>query len=160
VKDANLASALRSQSPIPKVKMSTQDLPTPHLEPDRSASNEEPLDEKPQYEEVTTFSDPLPLSKDGTNVYASSISDVESIALRKNPFLDADVATHWSTIYEKSRYECRHVFDPAFTWTDEEERKLVRRLDWRVCFWAVSLVTSQTNRSLMSLVYHVFRSPS
>jgi hypothetical protein len=140
--------------------MSTQDLAAPHPAPDRSASSEEPLEEKPQYEEVTTFGDPIPLPKDGANAYASSISDVESVALRKNPFLDPDVAAHWSTVYEKSRYECRHVFDPDFTWTDDEERKLVRRLDWRVCFWAVSLLMSQTNRSLTSIVYHVFRSPS
>ncbi|KAK6580988.1 hypothetical protein PZA11_006476 [Diplocarpon coronariae] len=60
----------------------------------------------------------------------------EGGAYRKNPFLNPDVAEHWATVYEESQYECRAEFDPTFTWTDEEERKLVRRLDGRVCFWA------------------------
>lgn len=56
----------------------------------------------------------------------------------KNPFSDPAVAAHWRDVYEKSRYECRHVFDPEMTWTEEEEKKLVRKIDWRVCLWAVS----------------------
>lgn len=55
----------------------------------------------------------------------------------KNPFLDPDVAEHWSMVYEKAQYECRHVFDPLLTWTPEEEKALVRKLDWRICLWAV-----------------------
>lgn len=55
----------------------------------------------------------------------------------KNPFLDPDVAAHWSRTYEASTYECRHRFDPSLTWTEEEEKKLIRKLDWRVCLWAV-----------------------
>ncbi|CAG8359404.1 unnamed protein product [Penicillium salamii] len=56
---------------------------------------------------------------------------------QKNPFLDPDVAEYWRTVYEKAQYECRHVFDPALTWPEEEERRLVRKLDWRICLWAV-----------------------
>ena len=92
-------------------------------------------DEKILYEETTTFSDPVP--KPATDNSAISDSDEDGEAFRKNPFLDPDVAEHWSNVYEKSRYECRAQFDPAFTWTEEEERALVRRLDWRVCLWAV-----------------------
>ena len=55
----------------------------------------------------------------------------------KNPFRDSVVAQKWFDAYEKSQYECRHVFDPELTWTDEEERRLVRKIDWRVCLWAV-----------------------
>ncbi|ERS99649.1 uncharacterized protein SPSK_08788 [Sporothrix schenckii 1099-18] len=54
----------------------------------------------------------------------------------KNPFLDPEVAAYWRSVYEKAKYECRHVFDPTFTWSDEEERRLVRKLDWHVCLWA------------------------
>ncbi|KAE9366618.1 MFS general substrate transporter [Stipitochalara longipes BDJ] len=91
------------------------------------------VNEKILYEETTTFSDPLPkVESFGT----TSESDEDGEAFRKNPFLDPDVAEHWSIVYEKSRYECRSEFDPAFTWTEEEEKKLVRRLDWRVCLWA------------------------
>lgn len=56
---------------------------------------------------------------------------------KKNPFRDPAVAQHWSEVYEKSQYECRHVFDPSLSWSEEEERRLVRKLDWRICLWAV-----------------------
>lgn len=93
-------------------------------------------DDKPRVESPT-----LDDAKDkgGVDVYAHSISDADSVALEQNPFLDPDVASHWTTVYEKSQYECRHVFDPTFTWTPEEEKRLVRKLDWRVTLWAVSV---------------------
>ncbi|KAJ5166991.1 uncharacterized protein N7482_005772 [Penicillium canariense] len=53
-----------------------------------------------------------------------------------NPFLDPDVAEYWREVYEKAQYECRHVFDPKLTWSPEEEKRLVRKLDWRICLWA------------------------
>lgn len=95
------------------------------------------VDKKIHYDELTAFGDPVP--KDRDFAAASSFgSDEEGEALEKNPFLDPDVAEHWSTVYEKSQYECRHVFDPTMTWTEEEEKKLVVKLDWHVCLWAVS----------------------
>ncbi|KAH7379777.1 major facilitator superfamily transporter-like protein [Cadophora sp. MPI-SDFR-AT-0126] len=95
--------------------------------------------ESVHYDEATAFSDPIPPTKDDTYIgsgSASTNSDENGDELKKNPFLDPDVAEHWATVYEKSQYECRAEFDPTFTWTEEEERKLVRRLDWRVCLWA------------------------
>lgn len=59
----------------------------------------------------------------------------------RNPFADPEVAAYYATLYEKSQYECRHVFDPTLEWTPAEERKLVRKLDWHVCLWAVSLLS-------------------
>lgn len=53
-----------------------------------------------------------------------------------NPFLDEATAAHWRQVYEESQYECRHVFDPHLTWTQEEEKRIIRKLDWRVCLWA------------------------
>lgn len=53
-----------------------------------------------------------------------------------NPFLDEATAEYWRQVYEESQYECRHVFDPHLTWTQEEEKRLIRKLDWRVCLWA------------------------
>lgn len=60
----------------------------------------------------------------------------ESTAFKTNPFLDPDVADHYRALYSASQYECRAVFDPLLTWTSEEERRIVRKLDWRVSLWA------------------------
>lgn len=57
-----------------------------------------------------------------------------------NPFEDPVVAARWKGVYEKAEYEARHVFDENLTWSKEEERKLVRKLDWHVCLWAVCAV--------------------
>ena len=32
-------------------------------------------------------------------------------------------------------YEGRHRYDPKASWTSEEEKRLVRHLDWRICSW-------------------------
>ncbi|ORY66581.1 putative MFS transporter [Pseudomassariella vexata] len=53
-----------------------------------------------------------------------------------NPFENPDHAEHWRQLYEDAQYECRHVFDAALTWTQDEEKRIVRKLDWRVCLWA------------------------
>lgn len=55
-----------------------------------------------------------------------------------NPFSDPETAAYYSSLYEKAQYECRHVFDPNLEWSREEEKKLIQKLDWRVCLWAVS----------------------
>jgi hypothetical protein len=139
--------------------MAVPDLPKGQPNSDHATLREN-LDDKPQYEETTTFGDPVPILKDQPHVYASSVSDEESAALEDNPFLDPDVATHWTTVYEKSQYECRHVFDPTFNWTKEEEKKLIRRLDWHVCFWAVSILVVTDLYYTDILVRYVLRSPS
>ncbi|KAL6796203.1 major facilitator superfamily domain-containing protein [Trichoderma sp. SZMC 28013] len=82
-----------------------------------------------------------------SSIHDSSSSDTERLrqhtgseengySEEKNPFRDPAVAQHWTEVYEKSQYECRHVFDPSLSWTEEEERRLIRKLDWRVCLWA------------------------
>ncbi|KAG5360684.1 putative transporter [Yarrowia sp. B02] len=53
-----------------------------------------------------------------------------------NIFSDPDVAEHFSKLYEDAQYENRHLFDPEFEWTQQEEKKLVRKLDWYVTTWA------------------------
>lgn len=89
-------------------------------------------------------SDPPP--KYDTFVSTPTESDDENTTFseRKNPFQNPEVAEHWRLTYEKSQYECRHVFDPSLTWSEEEEKRLIRKLDWRICLWAVriSLIVS------------------
>nr|OQO26663.1 hypothetical protein B0A51_04140 [Rachicladosporium sp. CCFEE 5018] len=67
-----------------------------------------------------------------------SLSSSESLASfdEKNPFSDPKIAAHWRQVYKDSQYESRSAFDPEFQWTAAEEKKLVRKLDWRVCLFA------------------------
>ncbi|GLA41939.1 hypothetical protein AnigIFM63309_010261 [Aspergillus niger] len=73
--------------------------------------------------------------KDKAQVHTRPYEDATDETL-DNPFADPDVAERYALIYEKAQYECRHIFDPTLTWTAEEEKALVRKLDWRVCLWA------------------------
>ncbi|KAK7981313.1 allantoate permease [Apiospora saccharicola] len=66
----------------------------------------------------------------------SEAADEERHRVPNNPFRDAVAAAHWKQTYEDSQYECRHVFDPTATWTAQEERDVIRKVDWRVCLWA------------------------
>ncbi|CEI65486.1 putative transporter [Fusarium venenatum] len=54
----------------------------------------------------------------------------------EHPFSDPDIADRWRKVYEKAEYENRHRFDPSFTWTESEEKKLIRKIDFRICLWA------------------------
>jgi hypothetical protein len=56
--------------------------------------------------------------------------------LKANPFLDPVVAETYRQIYNEAGYECREAFDPDLQWTQEEEKKLKRKLDLHVAFWA------------------------
>ncbi|RFU28872.1 hypothetical protein B7463_g7465, partial [Scytalidium lignicola] len=56
---------------------------------------------------------------------------------QKNPFSDRKVADYYASVYEKSQYECRHEFDPSLEWTEKEEKRVVRKIDLRVCTWAM-----------------------
>ena len=98
---------------------------------------QEKLNEDLQFDKGTTV-DAVPRPAKGAVVSVASDSDEDGDVFKKNPFLDPDVAEHWAAVYEKEKYECRHIFDPTLTWTEEEEKNLVRRLDGRVCLWAVS----------------------
>ncbi|KAL4919518.1 major facilitator superfamily domain-containing protein [Aspergillus aurantiobrunneus] len=51
-------------------------------------------------------------------------------------------------------YEGLHRWDPYFDWTEEEERRIVRKIDWRVCtfacvtFFALQLDRGNINQAL------------
>lgn len=74
---------------------------------------------------------------DSPSASEDSGSEEEFEDLAKNPFLDPDVASHWKQVYEEAQYESRHVFDATLTWSEEEEKRIIRKLDWRICTWAV-----------------------
>ncbi|KAJ4315411.1 hypothetical protein N0V94_005980 [Neodidymelliopsis sp. IMI 364377] len=59
-----------------------------------------------------------------------------------HPFSDRVTAQYWREVYEKAEYEGLHRFDPDYTWTAEEERKLVRKLDFRITLWAWMMFVS------------------
>ena len=46
-------------------------------------------------------------------------------------FNDPEVEKYWSNVYEKATYEGRHRFDPSFTWSAKEERRLRRKVSRR-----------------------------
>jgi hypothetical protein len=66
------------------------------------------------------------ITKDGIVI---STQDNDA-SLSTNIFADPEVKAYYVGVYEKAQYECRHVFDADITWSKEEERKLVRKLDW------------------------------
>lgn len=70
------------------------------------------------------------VTKDGVVV---STEDSDH-SLSTNVFQDPEVRAYYVGVYEKAQYECRHVFDADLTWTKDEEKKIVRKLDWRGMF--------------------------
>lgn len=92
----------------------------------------------------------LPSPKDKAQVHTRPYEDATDATLDNNPFADPEVAERYALIYEKAQYECRHVFDPTLTWTAEEEKALVRKLDWRVCLWAVGQGDSALLESMLT----------
>ncbi|KAF2792668.1 MFS general substrate transporter [Melanomma pulvis-pyrius CBS 109.77] len=67
------------------------------------------------------------ISTDSTDSHGSTDTHV---------FSDPVTADHWRKVYEAAHYEGRHRFDPSFTWTAAEEKRLVRKLDLRITLWA------------------------
>jgi hypothetical protein len=74
---------------------------------------------------------------DSARSLTDSLSSENDAILKTNPFSDPRVAAHWQQVYDESGYECRHAFDPTLEWTEEEEKRVIRKVDWRVCLWAV-----------------------
>lgn len=102
-----------------------------------------PTDEKKPSSYGTVIPPALSPSPDtkNPNFSSSSSSDLsessEYADLTRNPFLDPVVAAHWRKVYEEADYECRAVFDPSVTWTEEEEKAIIRKIDFRACAWAI-----------------------
>jgi len=71
----------------------------------------------------------------------SSIEDIDGDygSYGNHIFSDPKVAEYWRHVYEKATYEGRHRFDPTFTWSAAEEKRLKRK----ACF----TITSQLSES-------------
>jgi hypothetical protein len=67
------------------------------------------------------------ITKDGVVVLAK---DSEKDPFTRNIFSDPEIVAYYRAVYEKAKYECRHIFDPQFTWESDEEKRLIRKLDW------------------------------
>ncbi|GAC96449.1 hypothetical protein PHSY_004029 [Pseudozyma hubeiensis SY62] len=80
----------------------------------------------------------------------SSISPLS----RNHVFQDEKVAEHWRQLYDSTKYENRHRFDPSFEWTAEEEKKVVRKVDFRILAWSwvmfmsLDLIRKNINRAI------------
>mgnify|MGYP003362174085 CR=1 FL=1 len=84
------------------------------------------------------------LIDDDKIAYDLEISQIpsESNSIDKHIFTDPTVADYYRSLYEKSKYECRHLFDPSFSWTKGEERAVVRKNDWNVTLLTFIMFTA------------------
>lgn len=89
--------------------------------------------------------------RDATSEGLSVERSISEDHFARNPFADTEVAAHYTLLYEKSQYECRHVVDATLDWSQKEEKKLVRNLDWHVCTWAcIMFFALQVDRGNLS----------
>lgn len=79
----------------------------------------------------------------GSNHRYDTESDVvsEKSLSSSHIFQDPEVLAYYRDLYERSNYECKDHFDPELTWTPEEEKKITRKNDWYVVFWAYVMFT-------------------
>jgi hypothetical protein len=62
------------------------------------------------------------------NSGSSAASTNSHGSTEEHVFSNPQTAEHWRGVYEAAHYEGRHRFDPSFTWTAAEEKKLVRKV--------------------------------
>ncbi|CAM9019987.1 hypothetical protein WICANDRAFT_33270 [Wickerhamomyces anomalus NRRL Y-366-8] len=94
----------------------------------------------------SNFSTRNTLSKNETHHHTHEYSHDEiswdSESQLEHVFKDPAVAKYYKKVYESTNYECKEYFDPDYTWTAKEEKKLVWKLDWYVTFWAYIMFTA------------------
>lgn len=84
--------------------------------------------------EHTTFT----IDPDSKIVSEYPSSDDVSKKVKKAEYNDRDAFVGGGSLeaYEPiATYEGRHRYDPKAQWAEEEEKKLVRKLDYRICSW-------------------------
>lgn len=94
----------------------------------------------------SNFSTRNTLSKNETHHHTLEYShdeiSLDSESQLEHVFKDPAVAKYYKKVYESTNYECKDYFDPDYTWTAKEEKKLVWKLDWYVTFWAYIMFTA------------------
>lgn len=80
------------------------------------------------------------IKKDKEVTSVISVSSTETYV--DNPFAEPKVAEYYRNLYEKTLYECRSAFDPDFNWEPEEEKQLIKKLDYRVALTACIMFAS------------------
>jgi hypothetical protein len=70
---------------------------------------------------------PVTQSFDSTSSEISHNSRPSHGSYEDHPFKDAATAQYWRDIYKNAEYEGLHQFDPSYTWTAAEEKRLVRK---------------------------------
>lgn len=71
---------------------------------------------------------PVTQSADSASSQLSNKERPSHGSYEDHPFSDRVTAQYWREVYEKAEYEGRHRFDPDYTWTAEEEKRLVRKV--------------------------------
>ena len=62
-------------------------------------------------------------------------------------FADPATAKYWTDKMFQVKYEGRHRFDPRFTWSASEEKKVRRKVDYRIMTWCwMMFVALELNR--------------
>lgn len=80
-----------------------------------------------------------------------TVESAGSQATEKNPFADPDTANYYRNLYEKAGYESRKAFDPDFNWSEKEEKRLIRKLDFKCALVACVMFSAlQIDRGNLS----------
>lgn len=74
--------------------------------------------------------------------FESTLLDLESVNKDEHIFQDPAIVEYYYNLYEKTKYECRSHFDPEFTWSEKEEKKVTWKNDWHVTFWSFMMFTA------------------
>jgi hypothetical protein len=120
---------------------------------DDSSSSEYPLEKKPAVPGVI-IKDAQLVTENGNIVTKDGVvvsTEEADTSLAGNIFQDPEVRAFYVKMYEDCEYECRHVFDGDLTWSKEEEKALVRKIDFRgesgrfTINWCCSLTTINSN---------------
>lgn len=76
--------------------------------------------------------------------YDLKASSIEEVVLSESVIDDDILAEHYKP---REDYEGYHRFDPKAVWTAEEEKVLLRKIDWRIMIWCcIMFVALQLDR--------------